>query len=134
MKRAFHIIAFMLPLSVVSASFAPKAHPSASFYANGPMLTSSGYQCPAVWEPSALISSLGHTDEEEPSIFFNGSTSFFPVPDMTATLPPSAFSPQSGDDVVSPIIRVSDMDAPIEKWIKQIEDTIRGNYNMRKNR
>ncbi len=36
--------------------------------------------------------------------------------------------------LLSPIIRVSDMDAPIEKWIKQIEDTIRGNYNMRKNR
>ena len=58
---------------MASTSFAPKAHPSASFYANGPMPTSSGYQCPAVWEPSTLISSLGHTDEEEPSISFNGS-------------------------------------------------------------
>ncbi len=71
MKRAFNIVAFMLPLLVVSASFAPDAHHGASFYANGPMPTSYGYLCPAVWEPSALISSLAKTDEERRSYYFD---------------------------------------------------------------
>ncbi len=36
--------------------------------------------------------------------------------------------------MLSPAIRVSDMDAPLEGWIKQIEDTIRDNYDRRENR
>ncbi|MBQ9172957.1 MAG: hypothetical protein IJ161_04390 [Bacteroidales bacterium] len=76
MKRAFHIIAFMLPLSVVGTSFAPKAHPSALFSANEP--TSPEYQDPPIWEPSALISSLAHTDEERQSFFFDKEPFAFP--------------------------------------------------------
>ena len=33
--------------------------------------------------------------------------------------------------LLSPAIRVSDLNAPIEKWIKTIEETIRKNYNRR---
>ncbi|MBQ8069483.1 MAG: hypothetical protein IJ202_01360, partial [Bacteroidales bacterium] len=98
MKRAFHIVAFMLPLLVVGTSFAPKAHPSALFSANEP--TSPGYQDPPIWEPSALISSLAHSDEEESSIFPERFPFVFPVPNTTATLSSSAFPPQSGDDVI----------------------------------
>ena len=36
--------------------------------------------------------------------------------------------------MLSPAIRVSDMNAPIEKWIKQIEETIRDNFDRRVNR
>ena len=36
--------------------------------------------------------------------------------------------------MLSPAIRVSDMNAPIEKWIKQIEKTIRDNFDRRVNR
>ena len=90
MKRAFCITAFMLPLLVASTSFAPEAHPWAPFSANES----------AMREPTALISSSGHADEEEPSIFPDGFPSVFPVPNTTATLSPSELSSQSGDDVV----------------------------------
>ena len=90
----------MLPLLVASTSFAPDTHTCASFSASGPAPTSHGYQKPAVWEPSALISSLAHSDEEESSIFPEGSPFVFPVPNTTATLSSSTFPPQSGDDVI----------------------------------
>jgi hypothetical protein len=83
MKRAFHIVLFLLPLSVVMASFALPAHPGALSPANIKASLSTSNR--TSWTPSgALISALDNTAEEKQSHFYDKAAFAFPVYNTTS--------------------------------------------------
>lgn len=99
MKRAFHIVLFLLPLSVVMASFALPAHPGTLSPANIKASFSTSNR--TSWTPSgALISALDNTAEEKQSHFYDKAAFAFPVTDAAASLSPSVPATQSGDDII----------------------------------